>query len=687
MMTSLQKSHTTAECHKLIHSSVHRNTDYPNSEIKIIIKSLEMQPHNRKLLAQNELIPSSAKPFETIIGNANDSATFDTSLEVKSFSPCSNYISTVCRRRAKPIVDKSELFGNLNKTIHCCPKNDEPKTISAKIQYRKTPVAKRTTNGTRFNENCNVHGSGVQKSASSSMITQIKIPFQNTKNFLDSPVKSGVNKTPSNNTSNLINLSQAIDKNQSFCQKSIIKIQENGKMINYCSNQPFCSTPIKTPGSNQSSAKGKINLMTSLENTLATNESVCDQLPNALSIVEKSINSQNDTLIKETDTFDNNNSFDSSNESKGDNSNDTIKRNHTNRSLVKCFSLTRSSCRHLASTLKSIRNSTNSQSVMSAPNSPKFERHSIFLSSFNNRRTSRSFSKNVEFKGNESDASGSETSPLKLEKSKSSKFLNFFKNRILSSTKICDEPVSPNKIVRNPTFDELNIKLSEDNVEPDDELGCFPLLIKENIDHHNTKYLDDENISIDPTLTWGDQFEFSYICEPSTSDAEVEDLNKNCFNANVSKTPELILTPPSPTHSNVNVYMYGSLQRPPKTHEITAEIRRSISDPSISFIDLIKGKNVNEDLETSANSNDFVDILTQEDIAVTQANVVQLLTLSVSRHYNPFPKGSNNTCLGYCSIQNKNRLNYSGYTLHKFTFFLMTFLHFRPFILLVISLK
>lgn len=628
MMTSLKKSQTTAECHKLIHSSIHRHADYPNSEIKIIIKSLEMQPHKRALLMQNELIPSSSKPFERIIGNANDSATFDTSLEVKSFSPCTKYISTACRRRTKPAVDKSVLFGNPNKTIHCYPQNEEPKTICAKIQYRKTPMAKRTINGaSKFNENCKMHAVAVQKSSSSPIIAQIKIPFQNTKNLIDSPANCDNGKITNNNIPNLDNSSQAIDKNQSFCQKSIIKIQENGKMINYCSNHPLSSTPIKTSESNQSTFKTKINLMTSFEDTaLIANESDIGEL------VEKSIYSLNENLIKENDTPDNNNSFDSNIENKSENITDTVKRNDNNRTLVKCFSLTRSSCRQFASTIKSIRNSTNSQSqsVMSAPNSPKFERHSIFLSSFSNRRTSRTISKNVESKTIESDASGSDSSPLKLEKSKSSKFLNFFKNRILSSTKVEDAMDSRNKLMRNPTFDALNLKLSNTNYQPDEELGCFPLLIKENIDHHNIKYSEEVTTDIDQTLGWGDQFEFSFICEPSTSDTETEEMDR--YNTNLSKTPELVLTPPSPVQSIENICVYNSLRHHSKPAEKPIAIRRSISDPSISMPDPINDNNINEDLEASANLDDFIDSLTQADLAVTQANVVQLSTLCVSRN-------------------------------------------------------
>lgn len=635
MMTSLQKSHTTAECHKLIHSSVHRTTDYPNSEIKIIIKSLEMQPHQRAFLKQNERIPSSSKPFQTLIGNANDSATFDTSLEVKSFSPYKNYISTICSRRAKPVINKSELFGNPNKTIHYCPRREEPKTICAKIQYRKTPIAKRTmksSNTLKHNENCQEHGAATQKSASGSMVTQIKIPFQNTKNLIDSPVRCDTRKPNGNDTSNPQHSPPIFEQNQSFCQKSIIKIQENGKMINYCSSQPFCSTPIKAAGLNQSSSNAKINLTTSPEDTtLIANDEDHVQPPNQLSEILKSTNSEKANDIVRTNSPDsNNNSFESDIGSKSGSSTDTIRKSDTNRTLVKCFSLTRSSCRQIASTLKSIRNSTNNQSVMSAPNSPIFERHSIFLSSFNNRRTSRTISKNIDFQTDGSDmSSGSDLTPVKLEKSKSSsKLLNFFKNRILSSGK----GEGKNKIVRNPTFDALNIKLSSSLHQVDEDLGCYPLLIKENVDFHNTKYSDEENVELRETPDSGEQFEFSFICEPSTSDTEAEELHQHHYDANSSKNPKLIVIPPSPTNSMENVSIFNSLQRPPKSIEQQLPIRRSMSDPSISLPNSINDNEINEALEASANLNGFVDSLTRADKIVTQANVLHLSTINVSRN-------------------------------------------------------
>ncbi|XP_037036459.1 regulator of G-protein signaling loco isoform X2 [Bradysia coprophila] len=58
------------------------------------------------------------------------------------------------------------------------------------------------------------------------------------------------------------------------------------------------------------------------------------------------------------------------------------------------------------------------------------------------------------------------------------------------------------------------------------ELGCTPLLVAENIRRFN------EN----GDMEWGDDFDFSYICEPSTSDAENDDdqPDANLYSSNIS---------------------------------------------------------------------------------------------------------------------------------------------------------
>lgn len=633
MMTSLSKSHTSADCHKLIHSSTHCQ---PNSEIKIIIKSLEMQPHKRVMMLQNELLPVSSKPFERVIGNANDSATFDTSLEVKSIiqSPQKNLIATACRTQTRPIAE------NLNKTFHYCPPNDQRNIISAKIHYRKTPVPNKSNrlNATKVNEHCKMHGNAaIQKSESGPNVTQIKIPFQNTKNLPESPTctrNSGLDKTRNHLNSSLLNSNQPSPIDSTFCQKSVIKIQANGKMINYCFNQaPISSTPIKANAAQTLNNKSKYNLITSsaMADTAFNNtkhHTDNDKLPNQHASIDSAVDVRganlNESLTSNTDICGDDTSFD---KNIGKISPDNVENQKIddNGTLKKCFSLTRNSCRQIASTIKAIRHSNSSQSVMSAPNSPKFERHSIFLSSFNSRRSSRSIQNYIENRGDgltttqESNLYQKDQTKS-LKSSKNSKFLNFFKIPTLSASKARGNK----RPLGSPSKSPME--------EHTDDLGCFPLLIQENVDTHNVKYFDEEEFDGDKTLDWGDRFEFSYICEPSTSDGEAEDPRRYESKMDLMKTPGLVVTPPSPIDPDEIDGVAETLRRQTKNKRILSAIRRSISDSSI--FKLMHEQDIVDDPNASfTNLHDFVNATTQQaDVTVNQANVVQLSTLSVSKN-------------------------------------------------------
>lgn len=185
-----------------------------------------------------------------------------------------------------------------------------------------------------------------------------------------------------------------------------------------------------------------------------------------------------------------------------------------NKTLVKCFSLTRASCRRMASFRKSARKQDCKSEILT-PSSPKFERRTLFTSSFN-ANTNRS-----------SIISTTETSPLHRQKNiklKNSKLFSFFRSSKVNvrdaDVDNADQSTMRHESDLAQTCNNLSRLLEKSN-EKFDELGCTPLLTADNIVLHSNTY-ESNSDDCDKTISWDDKFEFSFLCEPSSSDIDDE---------------------------------------------------------------------------------------------------------------------------------------------------------------------
>lgn len=254
-----------------------------------------------------------------------------------------------------------------------------------------------------------------------------------------------------------------------------------------------------------------------------------------------------------------------------------------NKPLIKCFSLTRASCRRMASFRKNLRKQ-GSNSEIFVETSPKFERRTLFTSSLNSK-TNRS-----------SVVLPDETSPLRRQKNvkvKNSKLLNFFR-----PSKVNEEETQCSKHESNLTQTCNNLtQLLAKSDHIFDELGCAPLLTKDNVDFYTGRDDgdDDDLNDSDQTIGWGNKFEFSYICEPSTSDIEEEeyDLNDAAYLPTVkngtkfSRIPFVKISPPS-TETIASARL--------KTDRVYSAVnstpfRRSVSDPALIRLASIYNQN------------------------------------------------------------------------------------------------
>lgn len=262
----------------------------------------------------------------------------------------------------------------------------------------------------------------------------------------------------------------------------------------------------------------------------------------------------------------------------------------TNKTLVKCFSLTRASCRRMASFRKNLRKQ-GSNSEIFVETSPKFERRTLFTSSLNAKPNRSSV------------VLPDETSPLRRQKNikiKNSKILNFFR-----PSKVHEEESLYAKHESNlsQTCNNLTKLLSKSD-QIYDELGCVPLLTKDNLDYH-TGYDDDLNDS-NETIGWGDKFEFSFICEPSTSDIEEEDddddfskylppiENDTKFPNIPENIPFVRISPPS-TETDASLRLKNGQSN--KNNINSSPFRRSVSDPALIRLASINTNNSNKNSE------------------------------------------------------------------------------------------
>lgn len=245
-----------------------------------------------------------------------------------------------------------------------------------------------------------------------------------------------------------------------------------------------------------------------------------------------------------------------------------------NRTLVKCYSMTRASCRQMSSFRKSFRKpDCKLDNFIST--SPKFERRSLFTSSFNGT-TNRS-----------SIVSTNEVSPLRRQrniKMKNSKLMNFFR-----SSKVNHEDyqtMQPTNLTQ--TCNNLSQMLAKSD-QNFDELGCVPLLTKDNIDYYTGN--EDKLNDGDKTMDWGDKFEFSFICEPSTSDIGEEDGLDLFPMTEIEADPTNIpFLRNDPTSIDICEMHHPKKENKINCHINSSPFRRSISDPALIRLATIYNK-------------------------------------------------------------------------------------------------
>lgn len=262
------------------------------------------------------------------------------------------------------------------------------------------------------------------------------------------------------------------------------------------------------------------------------------------------------------------------------------KKDNPEQTLVKCFSLTRSSCRSLTATIRNIRLS---RTPSSAPSSQKSNRHSLLS------------------------ITADTPSPLRRQKNVK-KTKNFNLKSLLN---IKEQTVGDNE--SNSSYNESN-----DN----DDLGCTPLLTKENIERSLSSDQDLTEDDLDRTLNWGDKFEFSFICEPSSSDTEMADSEDDLDHTFARKPesfviPEVKVTAPKVNYGEIDGFgpeLRWKQSRDDSTSGMSP-FRRSISDPSFLLVD---------DQVPWPKRNQFIKIDGDNHVTVYQANVVHLNTLNVS---------------------------------------------------------
>lgn len=254
-----------------------------------------------------------------------------------------------------------------------------------------------------------------------------------------------------------------------------------------------------------------------------------------------------------------------------------------NKTLIKCYSLTRASCHRMSSFRKPFRKQ-DCKSDIQISNSPKLERRSLFSSSFNVAVNRSSI------------ISTTEISPLRRQRNikiKNSKLLNFFRPSKINTLN-CETQHENDLTKTCSNLTELLVK-SDENSE---ELGCMPLLTRDNIDFHTEK--DEDMDDCDKTIDCCNKLEFSYICEPSTSDIDEEDELEYFPTANTKSSivPYFNITPPSISSCEIYEVKKNNMYNINSSH-----IRRSISDPALIKLVTVYSRS------NSCLNNDFNDPL------------------------------------------------------------------------------
>lgn len=501
-------------------------------------ESLSM-PSSNQPMAMPIIQTIESKLFESLIKRANDSGSFDTSLEYKSLPVKQHQHSHLAENKN----NKKIIRDNENNIFSYLAELQKRQTLATDFKKRK-----------QFNGNDN--NTMIQTKSEINNITPSKVPFINKKNVPKNY------QTPVRDENENFHITSTPKSAISACQK--LK-----KSLNIYKKLPTSSTPfcLERPIIASPPTVSSLNLL-------------------APPTDARFINYENESMVGLQDNY----------------ASDADDEPH-NKTLVKCFSLTQSSCRHFATTIKLLK-SENNRPVASAPNSPKFERHSTTLLSFNTKKNRSSI------------VSPIEESPLRRQnnvKLKSSTFFNFFRSPKLDVAN--DAPQESNLTQTCNKLSELLAK----SEEFDDELCCSPLLIKENIEHHES----DLSVWKDNNFYDSEQFEFSFICEPSTSDIETEDkdyltefqLDENLHSKQINES----ILPKSPAGGS-NVIT-----------AITSPFRRSNSDPEM--LSPITGHIATLNADNEVNSS-FVQIINgakqHKHQFINQANIIQLNTIRVS---------------------------------------------------------
>lgn len=257
-----------------------------------------------------------------------------------------------------------------------------------------------------------------------------------------------------------------------------------------------------------------------------------------------------------------------------------------NQTLVKCFSLTPVACHQLSTRIGFNRTTT------SVPNSPKHKRGGHIMSSFRVNRSSI--------------VSPLEESPLRRQRNvkiKNSSFFNLFRST----------PVASKSSTENPNLSETCTQLRQllANAEDSDdtELGCAPLLARENANQLNRE----------KTMDRSENLEFSFICEPSHSDVDIDDDDDD-GQKSIYLSRESVNTGQQQVRSNPIVKVKPGTATYQKSHHIRtappnslSPFRRSMSDP------MLRGM-----VFTTANMNSGSDL---NPVAATQ---IQMHAIRVS---------------------------------------------------------
>lgn len=480
-MTSLKKSSISDGCcyNNIQSQRQPSRSAHPSVSIKIIIQSLTVQ---------SNASGSTKIPFEALIQGANDSASFDTSLEFKSL-PLS--------RQDRAPTSVATNATSFHKTVHGFEYMEELRQ--------------------RLNKNIGTNAKDLPS----------KTPLVDKKNLIDAMPKT-------------------------TCQKFKNTTNVTAKRL------PKCSTPFRLKRPSQ------LDLQTPPADARfidSENESVDGE--NALMDVST-------TTVESADDDD-----------------------AQNQTLVKCFSLTPDSCRQLSTRIAGSRTTT------SVPNSPKHKRGGNSMSSFRVNRSSI--------------VSPLEESPLRRQRNvkiKNSSFFNLFRST----------PVVSKSSTENPNLSETCTKLRQllANAEDSDdtELGCAPLLARENVNQ----------LSREKTMDWSENLEFSFICEPSHSDADIDDDDDKDDQKSIYVSRESVNTDPH-VRSIPIVKVKPVATKYQQNHHIRtttqnslSPFRRSMSDPTLRGM-----------VFTTANVNSGSDL---NSVAATQIQMhaIRVSTVAFTRH-------------------------------------------------------